>query len=62
MKNIRRYTLTVLYNAPTTINQFYDAEVRHDMYYWGRIFRTGKNLVSTGHEVGTVTTVSGEIL
>ena len=36
MKNIRRYTLTVLYNAPTTINQFSDAEVRHDMYYWGK--------------------------
>lgn len=36
VKNIRRYTLTVLYNAPTTINQFYDAEVRHDMYYWGK--------------------------
>ena len=34
VKNIRQYMLTVLYNAPVTINQFYDAEVRHDMY-WG---------------------------
>ena len=34
VKNIRQYLLTVLYNAPATINQFYDAEVRHDMY-WG---------------------------
>ena len=34
VKNIRQYMLTVLYNAPATINQFYDAEVRHDMY-WG---------------------------
>ena len=34
VKNIRQYLLTVLYNAPVTINQFYDAEVRHDMY-WG---------------------------
>ena len=29
VKNIRQYMLTVLYNAPVTINQFYDAEVRH---------------------------------
>ena len=29
------YTHLVLYNAPATINQFYDAEVRHDMY-WGK--------------------------
>ena len=29
------YMKTVLYNAPATINQFYDAEVRHDMY-WGK--------------------------
>ena len=50
VKNIRQYMLTVLYNAPATINQFYDAEVRHDMY-WGRIFQTGKNFVPTGHEV-----------
>ena len=35
VKNIRRYMLTVLYNAPATLNQFYDAEVRHDMY-WGK--------------------------
>ena len=35
VKNIRQYMLTVLYNAPATINQFYDAEVRHDMY-WGK--------------------------
>ena len=33
VKNIRQYMLTVLYNAPATINQFYDAEVRHDMYW-----------------------------
>ena len=32
VKNIRQYMLTVLYNAPVTINEFYDAEVRHDMY------------------------------
>lgn len=35
VKNIRQYMLTVLYNAPATINQYYDAEVRHDMY-WGK--------------------------
>lgn len=31
VKNIRQYMLTVLYNAPVTMNQFYDAEVRHDL-------------------------------
>ena len=30
VKNIRQYMLTVLYNAPVTRKQFYDAEVRHD--------------------------------
>ena len=35
VKNIRQYMLTVLYTAPATINQSYDAEVRHDMY-WGK--------------------------
>lgn len=44
VKNIRQYMLTVLYNAPATINQFYDAEVRHDMY-WGKD-------IPDGHKVG----------
>ena len=30
VKNIRQYMITVLYNAPVTRKQFYDAEVRHD--------------------------------
>ncbi len=30
--NIRAYLLTSLYNAPTTIGQFYQAEVQHDLY------------------------------
>ena len=29
--NIRAYTLAALYNAPTTINQFYSAQVSYDM-------------------------------
>ena len=29
--NIRAYTLAALYNAPTTINQYYTAQVSHDM-------------------------------
>ena len=29
--NIRAYTLAALYNAPTTINQHYAAQVSHDM-------------------------------
>ncbi|MCQ4775126.1 replication initiator protein A [Lacrimispora saccharolytica] len=32
VKNIRQYMLTVLYNAPATINQYYDAEMRNDLY------------------------------
>lgn len=30
--NIRAYLLTSLYNEPTTIGQFYQAEVQHDLY------------------------------
>lgn len=32
IRNIRAYLLTALYNAPTTINSHYQAEVRRD---WG---------------------------
>ena len=30
--NIHSYLLTVLYNAPATMNHYYAAEVNHDMY------------------------------
>ena len=30
--NIKSYLLTVLYNAPTTISNYYAAEVNHDLY------------------------------
>ena len=30
--NIKAYLLTALYNAPVTINSYYQAEVNHDMY------------------------------
>lgn len=30
IRNIRAYLLTALYNAPATINHFYQAEVQHD--------------------------------
>ncbi len=30
--NIRAYLLTALYNAPNTINNYYQSEVNHDMY------------------------------
>ncbi len=30
--NIRSYLLTSLYNAPTTIDQYYKSEVQHDLY------------------------------
>lgn len=32
VRNIRAYLLTSLYNAPTTIGQFYQAEVQYDLY------------------------------
>ncbi len=32
VRNIRAYLLTSLYNAPTTIGQFYQTEVQHDLY------------------------------
>ena len=30
IRNIRAYLLTALYNAPTTINNYYQAAVQHD--------------------------------
>lgn len=33
IKNIKAYLITALYNAPTTINHFYQQEVQHDMYH-----------------------------
>ena len=30
--NIRSYLLTALYNAPNTIENYYQSEVNHDMY------------------------------
>ena len=32
IRNIRQYMLAALYNAPTTMSQYYTAEVNHDMY------------------------------
>ena len=32
VKNIRSYLLTTLYNAPNTIDNYYQAEVNHDLY------------------------------
>ena len=30
--NIKRYLLTALYNAPATMNHYYQQEVQHDLY------------------------------
>ncbi len=35
--NIKAYMITALYNAPSTINHFYQQEVQHDMYGGGWI-------------------------
>lgn len=32
INNIRNYMLTALFNAPVTMNQYYEAEVKHDLY------------------------------
>lgn len=32
VRNIRNYLITTLYNAPSTISNFYTAEVNHDLY------------------------------
>lgn len=32
VRNIRAYMITTLYNAPTTISQYYRSKVNHDMY------------------------------
>lgn len=32
VKNIRKYMLAVLFNAPMTINNYYRAEVNYDLY------------------------------
>lgn len=32
IRNIRQYMLAALYNAPTTMSQYYAAEVNHDFY------------------------------
>lgn len=31
IKNIKKYLLSALYNAPVTIESYYDAWVKHDM-------------------------------
>ena len=33
--NIKAYMVTTLYNAPSTINHYYQQEVQHDMYGGG---------------------------
>ncbi len=33
--NVRAYLITALYNAPTTMNHYYQQEVQHDMYGGG---------------------------
>ena len=35
ISNIKAYMLTALYNAPNTINHYYQQEVKHDMYGGG---------------------------
>ena len=32
--NIRKYLLSVIFNAPATINHYYQAEVNHDSDSW----------------------------
>lgn len=32
VNNIKAYLITALYNAPNTMNHYYNAEVNHDLY------------------------------
>lgn len=34
--NIKAYMITALYNAPATMNHYYQQEVQHDMYACGK--------------------------
>ena len=34
IKNIKKYLLAALYNAPATMQGYYQAEVNHDMHDW----------------------------
>ncbi|MBR3151925.1 MAG: replication initiator protein A [Erysipelotrichaceae bacterium] len=34
VRNIKAYMLTTLYNAPITIDHYYQTKVNHDMYHW----------------------------
>jgi hypothetical protein len=36
VRNIKKYLLAALYNAPSTINNYYSSLVQHDMYGDGR--------------------------
>ena len=36
VRNIKKYLLAALYNAPSTINNYYSSLVQHDMYGNGR--------------------------
>ena len=36
VRNIKKYLLAALYNAPTTINSYYSSLVQHDMYGYGQ--------------------------
>ena len=35
VRNMKQYLLTVLFNTPTTISNYYTAQVNHDMYAGG---------------------------
>ena len=37
IRNVRAYLLVCLFNAPSTINSYYRAEVNHDLYGGGNI-------------------------
>ena len=39
IKNIKKYLLAALFNAPSTISGYYRAEVNHDMCYTGKTER-----------------------
>ena len=56
VRNIKKYLLAALYNAPTTINSYYSSLVQHDMY--GDTEDPQRYCENQGEDCGTAETPS----
>lgn len=57
--NIKAYMITALFNAPSTINHYYQQEVQHDMYGGGWADK-GIFTATSGHSVQKLQTWKNE--